>query len=40
MLPNDSAHKPSDANAPNSNTEVAPTLAPDEIPSRNGSASA
>ena len=39
-LPNDSAHRPSEANAPNSSTVVAPTLAPEEIPSRNGSASA
>jgi hypothetical protein len=31
---------PSDANAPNSSTAVAPTLAPEETPRRNGSARA
>jgi hypothetical protein len=31
---------PSEANTPNNSTAVAPTLAPEETPSRNGSASA
>src|SRR5580698_541306 len=39
-LPTEIAQTPSDANAPSSRTAVAPTLAPDETPSRNGSASA
>jgi hypothetical protein len=39
-LPTEIAHTPSEANAPNSSTAVAPTLAPDETPSRNGSARA
>src|SRR5580658_5809257 len=39
-LPTEIAHIPSDANAPRSRTAVAPTLAPDDTPSRNGSASA
>ena len=39
-LPAEIAHTPSEAKAPNSSTAVAPTLAPDETPSRNGSASA
>ena len=39
-LPTDRAHTPSDANAPNSSTAVAPTLAPEDTPSRNGSARA
>src|ERR1700729_4134131 len=37
-LPAEIAHTPSDANTPNSSTAVAPTLAPDETPSTNGSA--
>ena len=37
-LPTDSAHNPSEAKAPNSSTAVAPTLAPEDTPSRNGSA--
>lgn len=36
----DSAHTPSPANAPSRMTALAPTAAPDEIPSTNGSASA
>ena len=39
-LPTDRAHTPREANAPNSNTAVAPTLAPEDTPSRNGSARA
>ena len=39
-LPTESAHTPSDAKAPKSSTEVAPTLAPEDTPSRNGSARA
>ena len=39
-LPAEMAQTPSEANAPNSSTAVAPTLAPDETPSRNGSARA
>jgi hypothetical protein len=39
-LPTEIAHTPSEANAPSSSTAVAPTLAPDDTPSRNGSASA
>ena len=39
-LPTESAHTPSEANAPNSSTAVAPTLAPEDTPSRNGSARA
>ena len=40
MLPAEIAHTPSDANTPSSSTAVAPTLAPDDTPSRNGSARA
>jgi hypothetical protein len=36
-LPNEIAHTPREAKAPNSRTAVAPTLAPEEIPRRNGS---
>ena len=39
-LPTESAQIPSEANAPNSSTAVAPTLAPEDTPSRNGSARA
>ncbi len=39
-LPTDRAHTPREANAPKSNTAVAPTLAPEDTPSRNGSARA
>ena len=39
-LPTEIAQTPSDANTPSSSTAVAPTLAPDDTPSRNGSASA
>jgi hypothetical protein len=39
-LPAEIAQAPSEANAPNSSTAVAPTLAPEDTPSRNGSASA
>jgi len=40
MLLTERAQSPRDANTPNSSTAVAPTLAPDDTPSRNGSASA
>ena len=39
-LPTEIAHTPSEAKAPNRSTAVAPTLAPEDTPSRNGSASA
>jgi hypothetical protein len=39
-LPKEMAQKPSEAKAPNSSTAVAPTLAPEDTPSRNGSARA
>jgi len=40
MLPAEIAQTPSEANVPSSSTAVAPTLAPDDTPSRNGSARA
>jgi len=40
MLSAEIAHTPSEANAPSRSTAVAPTLAPDDTPSRNGSARA
>ena len=40
MLPAEIAHTPSEANAPSSSTAVAPTLAPADTPSKNGSARA
>ena len=39
-LPTEMAQIPSDAKAPKSSTAVAPTLAPEETPRRNGSARA
>ena len=39
-LPTEIAQMPSEAKAPNSRTAVAPTLAPEDTPRRNGSASA
>src|SRR6202034_228924 len=40
MLPKETAQIPSEAKAPNRSTAVAPTLAPEEIPSGRGAAQA